>query len=327
MSAAFSYRACGLSCESDAPIAGLRVVPSEGRCDLTISMRGQEKTTRCLRPGTASVRYVSPEREESGVPVLTVLAGPDGYLLRYSEGASFLVDPRGGHVEVQWAPPLTEADASTYLLGPVLAFILRLRGTVPLHANAVVIEERGVLFVGDAGAGKSSTAAVFAKMGYPVLSDDIVPIANAGGRALAYPSHPRLSVWPDSADALFGEHVALPFHSPSYPKPYLDILDAGYGFQHSPVPIGIVYVLGARSAASRGCSSTPMDPRPALLALVRNTYCSYLLDAKMREREFDVLSQLVKQGPVRGLSFGDNLDSLASSCRTLAMETRGAMVG
>jgi hypothetical protein len=63
------------------------------------------------------------------------------------------------------------------------------------------------------------------------------------------------------------------------------------------------------------------------VALVRNSYCNYLLDAEMREREFDVLSELVRQVPVRDLSFGDGLDHLASSCLALAKETRGAMVG
>jgi len=49
-------------------------------------------------------------------------------LLRYSEGAAYLVDERGSRVQVRWASPLTEADAATYLLGPVFAFILRLQG-------------------------------------------------------------------------------------------------------------------------------------------------------------------------------------------------------
>ena len=77
---------------------------------------------------------------------------------------------------MQWADALTDADAASYLAGYVLAFVLRLRGSVPLHASAVAIDGRALLFVGDSWAGKSSTAAAFSILGYPVLADDIVRI-------------------------------------------------------------------------------------------------------------------------------------------------------
>lgn len=322
MSATFSYRVCGLSLTSDAPIAGLHAAPIDGRCDVTVSMGGQGRAADGLSRERASISYASPERDECGSPLLTVWSSPDGYLLQYSEGALFQVDPHGGSVEAQWAPPLTEADAATYLLGPVLAFVLRLRGTVPLHASGVAIDGRGVLFVGEAGAGKSSTAAAFATLGYPVLSDDIVSMEFAANGALAYPSYPRLSVWPDSAEALLARRGALPFHSASYRKPYLDVLETGYRFQQSPVPVDTIYVLHERSAVTPSPSSMPMAPRAALLALVRNTYCGYLLDAAMRAREFDALSLLVTQVSVRELSFGDSLEQLVSGCVTLATAVR-----
>jgi hypothetical protein len=326
MPAEFCYRACGLTIGSDAPIAGLRLIPSDGQCDLRVSMQGQTRST-VTRPEESSIWYVSAERDETNAPLLTIWKGHDGYLLWYSEGAECLVDHRGSRVHVRWDAPLTEADAATYLLGPVLAFILRLRGTVPLHASAVAIDDRGVLFVGEAGAGKSTTAAAFASLGYPVLSDDIVPIADSGGRMLAYPSHPRLSVWNDSADMLFGPENALPLHSPSYSKRYLDILDAGYRFQSSPVPIDAIYVLGDRAVARQSPSTTPMRPRSALLALVTNTYCNYLLDAVMREREFDVLSELVRRVPVSELAFGGDLEQLWSSCQVLARHAQRGTSG
>ena len=105
----------------------------------------------------------------------------------------------------------------------MLAFILRLRGLVPLHASAVVVQDHAVLFAGAGGAGKSSFAAAFAILGYPVLSDDIVVISDSGGCVLAHPSHARLSMWPDSASSLFATE-SLPAHSPIYAKRRLDLL-------------------------------------------------------------------------------------------------------
>jgi hypothetical protein len=323
----FSYRACGLSIASDAPIAGLRAAAAaQGRFDLRVSMNGQAGVTR-PEPESSSIWYVSQDCDESGVPLLTIWTGPGGYLLWYSEGAAYQVDRDGGRVHATWASPLTEADAATYLLGPVLAFILRLRGTVPLHASAVAIDNRGVLFVGDAGAGKSTTAAAFARLGYAVLSDDIVPIAETGGHPLAYPSHPTVSVWPDSAAAVFGAKHALPSYSAAYSKRYLNVLDAGYRFQDTPVPVDIIYVLGHRSAAPPWPSIHPVGPRAALVALVSHTYCNYLLDAAMREREFDVLSRLVRRVPVRAAVFGEDLAQVSSSCQALVRDVHRETTG
>ena len=57
------------------------------------------------------------------------------------------------------------------------------------------------------------------------------------GGLVAYPSYPRLNVWPDSATTLYGAADALPCHREAYGKHYLDLLDAGYSFQTTPVPI------------------------------------------------------------------------------------------
>jgi hypothetical protein len=323
-----SYCACGLSIASDAPIAGLRAAPdgpAHGAYDLTVTMRGHSGFPHPPLE-SASIWYVSPESSASGAPALTVWSGPGGYLLHYSEGAAYLVDRLGTRVEASWADPFTDADAATYFRGPVLAFILRLRGAVPLHASAVAIDNRGVLFVGDAGAGKSTTAAVFATLGYPVLSDDIVRVDDRGGQALAHPGHPRLSVWPDSVEMLFGAPDALPVHSATYDKCYLDVLAAGYPFQDTPVPIDMIYVLGERTAEPMP-STAPMGLPAALLALASHTYCNYLLDATMRRGEFELLSRLVRQVPVKELRIGENLGQLMSSCQVLARAAHEAHTG
>jgi hypothetical protein len=65
---------------------------------------------------------------------------------------------------------------SLYILSEALGLILYQRGLFLLHASAVLIDGQVVIFAGCPGAGKSTTAAAFAKLGYPVLSDDMVAI-------------------------------------------------------------------------------------------------------------------------------------------------------
>jgi hypothetical protein len=220
-------------------------------------------------------------------------------------------------VEAWWSAPLRAADATTYLLGPVLAFVLRLKGRVPLHASAVVVRDRALLFVGDAGAGKSTTAAAFATLGHAVLSDDIVAVMQTARGPAACPAYPRLSLWADSASALLGG-PALPAYSETYDKGYLDLEAAGLAFRHDPAPIDAVFVLEPLAPGAAAPALRPLAARDRLLALVANSYGGYLLDARLRAEEFDSLSRLAAQVPVAGLALGRDLAGVAAACAALA---------
>ena len=317
MSGSSRFRVCGLAIESDAPIPGLRRCNFLGAPDLCVRMR-RAIDTPDFREGGAPW-YLSPYTDERGVPLLTIHMLGSRYLLSYAEGATFLINGGGSEVEAWWTPPLTDDDAADYLLGSVLAFVLRLRGAVPLHASAVVIGERAVLFAGSPGAGKSSTAAAFALLGYPVLSDDLVAIADEGGVTMAHPSHGHLSVWRDSAQALFATE-SLPQHSAVYAKHRVDLIDRGYRFHDGGVPIDTICVLGGRAAAAEQVVLRDVPPRAALMALVGQTYSNYLLDETMRAREFDLLGRVAEGVRVMELAFSDRFEDLVPSCRTLALQ-------
>ena len=90
-----------------------------------------------------------------------------GYRLRYGDGTVFIVDAHGASIWAVWPRDLTLEDTAIYLLGPVLAFVLRLRGITCLHASAFCINGHAVALTGHSGAGKSTTAAAFAGRGAP----------------------------------------------------------------------------------------------------------------------------------------------------------------
>lgn len=316
MSLLHHYAACGLTLTSDAAIPGLWPAVPARPPDIHVTMsRPMAVRAEHVRE---SVRYASPEQDDSGTPLLTVWTRTDGgHRLRYSDGTEFLIDSSASRIDVDWEAPLTSADASVYLLGPVLGFIMRLRGTVPLHASAVAIGGAGVLFLGGAGAGKSTTAATFAALGFACLSDDVVPVAEAPAAMMAFPSHPRLTIWPESAEALFGSADVLPPLTDAYDKRYLQ-LDGRYQFQATPVPIEVIYALAERSPDPDALDVRSLSPRGALMTLLGSTYCSYLLDGPMRANEFDLLSRIARRVPVRELRFGDGLAQLPRLCERLA---------
>lgn len=311
MSAAYQYSSCGLTIASAIAIPGLPLIAPTAEADLVVSVRD-----RALSRDVRRVRYISPERVADGSAQLTVWTDSGGaHCFRYHDGTEFAIDRAGTRVEVRWEHPLIDADAAVYLLGPVLGFVMRLRGIVPLHASAVMIGESAVAFVGDAWMGKSTTAAAFASLGHAVLSDDLLPIAESNGAILAYPSHPRLTMWPDAAK-MFGGTGDLPQLTPTYDKRYLALHDAGC-FQPTPVPLEVIYVLGARAPAARMSIDT-MRPQDMLMVLVRNTYGNYLLDSAMRAVEFDLLGRVVECVRLRQVTLVDDIAQLRDSCRRLA---------
>ena len=311
------YRACGMSIEADAPIAGALRIDGRGPADVHVAMRGSAVAPEV--PGATPFWYVSPYQDEHGVPSLTIRLLESSYLFGYGEGARFLVNASGSRIDVWWDSPLTDADAADFLLGGVLAFVGRLRGLVPLHASAVVIDGNAVLFAGAAGAGKSSTAAAFAILGLPVLSDDVVTMIDDDGVVIAHPASPRVSVWPDSAQGLFASR-SLPAHSAVYSKHRVDLLECGYRFHERPAPVRAIFVLQDRSATAASPAMRVLTPGAALMSLVTHTYGNYLLEPSMRAREFDLLGRIARRVTVRELSFGAGLEQLVPNCRRLVRE-------
>jgi hypothetical protein len=313
----FRYRACGMSIEADAPIAGARRIEDREPADVCVAMHGSDSAPDV--PTTTPAWYVSPYQDEHGVPSLTIRPVGSSHLFCYGEGAQFLVSASGSRIDAWWDSPLSDADAADFLLSGVLAFVVRLRGLVPLHASAIVIDGTAVLFAGAAGAGKSSTAAAFAILGLPVLSDDVVTMADEDGVVIAHPASPRVSMWPDSAKGLFANQ-SLPPHSAVYAKHRLDLLECGYRFHERAAPVRVIFVLQDRSGSRATPATQVLTPGAALISLVTHTYGNYLLDERMRAREFDVLGRIAETVPVRELAFAAVLEQLVPNCQRLLGE-------
>src|SRR5260370_12112281 len=111
----------------------------------------------------------------SGEPILRVWDVAGGAFLRvdYTGGPQFWLDRKREVLWADWPETSSLEDTCSYLLGPVLGYLLRLRGVTCLHASAVAFDNSCVAFVGTAGGGKSSTPAAFSPHGHRVVSDDV----------------------------------------------------------------------------------------------------------------------------------------------------------
>ena len=243
----------------------------------------------------------------------------------YGDGARFAVERHGREVWADWLENYTFEDACTYLLGPVMGFVLRLRGTVSLHASATAVGHHAIALAGLPGAGKSTTAAAFACNGFPVLSDDVVALADKGAQFLVQPGYPRVNLWPDSVRRLFGSEDALPRITPTWDKRYMQLGQGGHHFASRPLPLGAIYILESRDEALKSPIVEQVSGEEAFMALVANTYVNYLLDRDMRRTEFEVLSRVVAETRICRVRPQADPSSIFDLCEAIATDTRRVM--
>jgi hypothetical protein len=313
----FTHIVFGLTLRSNLPLPGLSLLEEPPKTVDVEILLGAAPNARSKNPQEfEEVVYTSSYTDESGKPTLQIRAVPGGSLLHlvYYDGMQFWVDRKGRFLWAAWPSAATLEDAASYLLGPVFGILLRLRGVTCLHASAVRFEERGVLFVGPEGAGKSTTAAAFAQQGLAVICDDVAALLGSEEGFRVMPAPPHLCLWPDSVKMLYGTPDALPQLTPGWNKRRLG--GEGARFENRPLPLGAIYILGDRRP-ERVPYVQKIGPQDALVSLVAETYANKILDRELRAREFAVLGQLVSSVPVRRVFLSRDATRLENLCRVI----------
>lgn len=277
---AFHARVYGLIVAADAPIDGVLPIPPEPP-DVAITLR--ERST------------------------LRAESSPDMLTLDYPDGTHFEIARDARAIHGEWEPHSTPQDTATYLLGPVLAYVLRLRGTLALHASAVVVRDKAVLIAGAPGAGKSTTAAAFARRGAVVITDDVAAIENG----CVHPGYPRLRLWSDVAAAMWGSADALPLLTPTWTKRFASTPN----FASRAYAIGAVFVIVDRAPQA---SLRRLHGHEAAITLLRHASMTHALDASMRERELSQVTQLASEVPVFAATAPDDLHRVDELCAVIA---------
>lgn len=177
----FTYFAYGLRIESDFRLDELEVA-APGAPDVVVRRRSLG-----FEPAPHNIRQFDFEREE--------------YLFHYT--LLGVIRIRG--TDVIEVDPFPEAEplVSHALLGPVFAMLLHLRGALVLHASAVSVGGRGVAFLGQRRAGKSTLAAALLAVGHRLISDDVVAVTfRESGYPTVAPAFARIKLADDSSGSI-----------------------------------------------------------------------------------------------------------------------------
>jgi len=297
-----SYRAYGLHLLSSAPVPGLSDEDADiPKPDIILELGSEPDWVTSATQLPSIVQCSKPAIPETGDPAFTssALGHEEFFELAYSDGTRFVVDRAAQQVWGACPPPLTIEDLATYLLGPIMGFVLRRRGVLSLHASAVCIDGQAIVLCGESESGKSTTAAALALQGIPVLCEDIAALTEEGDRLQVEAGYPRVCLWPDAVRDLLGVREALARLTPNWDKRFLSLDGSQAKFEPKKKPLGQIYLLAPRVAEADAPRIEEVSSREALLDLVQNTYMNWLLDRTQRAAEFAVLSNLVTRVPMR----------------------------
>jgi hypothetical protein len=138
----------------------------------------------------------------------------------------------------------TENDAeliALFTLSEALGLVLFQKNYFLLHGSAVQIGGQGIIFLGEPGAGKSTSVAAFAQKGVSVVSDDMVCIhINESGSPKLIPSFSQIKIWENSVVGLQlqKENLSLVREGTTKFSWHDSIV-----FEENPVPLKQIFVL------------------------------------------------------------------------------------
>lgn len=200
-------------------------------------------------------------------------------------------------------PPMV----SNVVLKRCLPALLFERGATILHAGAVDVNGHGVAFAGTQDAGKSSLVAAMCEHGARFLTDDVLALGNGDGRRRALPAFPRVSLTPETRDALGIERQQVASMDGIPFEPWFDVEE---WFDPDPVTVNVIYLL-----EERGGVESPVirriDGRAAMERLAGHSVRSGGLDlAEPLGRQFRQCAELCQSVPVKVLERPNGFETM-----------------
>jgi HPr Serine kinase C-terminal domain len=180
------YCISGLTVSSEIELPGLHdAAATRGPSDVTI---------RC-QPVPAALEgaeTLGPTWQIAGKQFLLRVPSVARFLLRDGQEIAFEAEPGGD-----------ARDIPIFILGTVFGILLHQREQIVLHASAVRVNGKAILFCGSSGAGKSTLAAALVQRGYPLIADDLCAITvTDAGVTMVHPGGRQLKLWAQAIEKL-----------------------------------------------------------------------------------------------------------------------------
>ena len=209
-------------------------------------------------------------------------------------GYYYVVDKN--KVVIERLEGVTDADIALYLLGTCFAYIVMLNGGFALHGSAIKIGDGCVIFTGNSGAGKSTTAARLIEKGYSLLSDDVCVITfDNHKKPIVHPAYPQLKLWDNSVEKLGYDKNELKTVSDNWAKFRMSAKEV---YQNEALPLLQVFELMPFN--TNEVRILTLNGFDKVKLLLENTYRNFVIPSlNLEQSHFQFCTQLAKQITVK----------------------------
>jgi hypothetical protein len=200
----------------------------------------------------------------------------------------------GREIVVDLLPQADMGIVRTMLTGRIMGYLLRQRGYLALHASAIGINGTGVLFIGESGSGKSTTAAAFHSRGHCVLADDVSAVRNAQSGIELEPAWPGLRLLEESRSVIGAGETPSGFQDRKHTFRLKATTFAG------PCAVKRIYLLEYENAGGRGPIRSPEVSKLSAVAIL-NTHSllrSWRAGHAVRQINLDRSTSIAEAGTV-----------------------------
>jgi hypothetical protein len=253
-----TYHIFGLNISSGIPLPALPVLHSQPDVTPDVIIEYGKTPAALTNPHIKGVRYQ---------------AGPGEFLLHVDHVACYYVQD-GRRVTVMPETGVGADEILLFLMGSAMGALLHQRNVLVLHAGAIAVNGKSVVFSGPSGIGKSTLAAGFHQRGYPFLADDVCAIMTVNGHPAVIPGFPRLKLWADVLKKLNTDKDEL--KSVRWGKDLEKYFLPVESIQDTPVPLKSVFVLETTNTDKM--EITALKGAEKIDPLIDNTYRLHFLE-------------------------------------------------
>jgi len=272
----YHYSAFGIRIDSEILLPELSVVPETATADVIIRYGDLTNTddSMCNYNDWKAGNFLF---KVDDVPAFCIMNGKQIVVQPFQDSAAVLPE----------------------LLGTVMGALLMQRNMLPVHGSMIIMNGFAIIFTGESGAGKSTTAAALRKRGYTLMSDDLSAMTcDCDGIFWGQPGYMQQRLGEDTTELLdidtSGLEKVFEFRN-KY------VVPVSVDFDLKPIPIGAIYEIV--KAPCEEIIIENLQGIEKLKTLMNNTYQPLLVslfDAK--EKHLKQCLQLSKQIPIFRLS-------------------------
>jgi hypothetical protein len=190
---------------------------------------------------TSSTREDWPELNPSEHSTPTVQMTPNDWRLEL-EGIGWFRVHQGRSIYWQrWDDSVSDRDLRTFLVGSALGALMIQRGSLMLHATALVMDGKAVLLLGAPASGKSTLAWCLHQQGWQLLSSELTLIDPQG---MVWPGMQQLKLWHAAAMELDLDWKQMPVVRKGLQR--FSLMPTDLSTSNQPAPLAVIYGITRR---------------------------------------------------------------------------------